>query len=348
MPRRQRRERVHGPYFDARYSLPHRAVAVGADAKRRVVGFATKGEAERWIDEARREATDRTVTIAIDAYLDDARARGLRDTTITTIDCRLRTLLQARDRSGGNLAALRPARARRLLDAMGGSVIYRRGALAYAGTWARWVVKQGWLKADPFVGLEVRGRANRGKAQLRIDEARVFATTCRAAAADGDLEALALLLCLLLGCRASEVTDRVARDLDDDGSLLWIPDAKTRAGRRQLEVPDEVRPLLAAVAKAAREDSGPQAPIFGDLNRHHLHHHCGRLCVLAGVTVVCPQSLRGLHATIARERVSTGRLVSEALGHTSQGVTERHYTAPEATARAGQRTALGVIRGGKS
>lgn len=38
---------------------------------------------------------------------------------------------------------------------------------------------------------------------------------------------------LLLGLRAGEVISRVVRDLDDDGRLLWIPDAKTAKGRLQ-------------------------------------------------------------------------------------------------------------------
>jgi hypothetical protein len=30
----------------------------------------------------------------------------------------------------------------------------------------------------------------------------------------------------------------VVRDLDDGGALLWIPDSKTLAGRRKLQVPE--------------------------------------------------------------------------------------------------------------
>jgi hypothetical protein len=33
---------------------------------------------------------------------------------------------------------------------------------------------------------------------------------------------------LLMGMRASEVVNRVTRDVDDGGRLLWIPEAKTR------------------------------------------------------------------------------------------------------------------------
>jgi hypothetical protein len=61
----------------------------------------------------------------------------------------------------------------------------------------------------------------------------------------------------LLGLRASEIVSRLVADLDEDqepADLLWIPGAKTLAGRRTLEVPVELRPLLAAVAAGkARE-----------------------------------------------------------------------------------------------
>ena len=35
--------------------------------------------------------------------------------------------------------------------------------------------------------------------------------------------------------RVSEITDRIVRNLDDDGRLLWITDAKTQAGIRRLQ-----------------------------------------------------------------------------------------------------------------
>ena len=49
---------------------------------------------------------------------------------------------------------------------------------------------------------------------------------------------------LLMGMRASEMVSRVVRDLDDEGRLLWIPDSKTEAGRRKLQVPELLQPYL--------------------------------------------------------------------------------------------------------
>ena len=51
--------------------------------------------------------------------------------------------------------------------------------------------------------------------------------------------AIAALVSLLMGMRASEITTRIVRDLDDSGRLLWIPHAKTEAGKRTLQVPED-------------------------------------------------------------------------------------------------------------
>ena len=73
----------------------------------------------------------------------------------------------------------------------------------------------------------------------------------------GDRGATAALVALLLGMRASEIVSRRAGDLDEDsapGDLLWIPCAKTPAGRRTIEVPGELRPLLVACAQGKASD----------------------------------------------------------------------------------------------
>ena len=76
------------------------------------------------------------------------------------------------------------------------------------------------------------GQRNRGKKQLRIDEARKLGDLSASPTNAGDDAAVGVLTALLLGLRASEVTDRVVRDLDDDGRLLWIEFGKTKRSRR--------------------------------------------------------------------------------------------------------------------
>ena len=53
--------------------------------------------------------------------------------------------------------------------------------------------------------------------------------------------------------------------------------------------------------------------------------HVRRLCRLADVPVICPHSLRGLHATLALEGGATADSVAKALGHGSFAMTARHY-----------------------
>src|SRR5262249_33192040 len=53
-------------------------------------------------------------------------------------------------------------------------------------------------------------------------------------------------------------------------------------------------------------------------------------CKGAGVPVVCPHSLRGLHATLAVEAGQSCAAVARALGHGSDVVTREHYIAPAA------------------
>ncbi len=152
-------------------------------------------------------------------------------------------------------------------------------------------------------------------------------------------------MCLLLGCRATEVTDRVARDVDLDGRLLWIPDAKTDAGKRRVEIPDHVRDLVLVAKKGLQ----PFDRLFSDLDRHELLYNVNRLCKAAKVPAVCTQSLRGLHGTLATEQGATGHLVAAALGHADSGRTaERHYITEAAVSNARQERALKVLAGGRA
>jgi len=118
------------------------------------------------------------------------------------------------------------------------SVDYHRNALAEAKTFLRWCVKKGWLSANPAEHVEGTGRRNHGKEQLRIDEARRWTATAVKYAERDEEGAIAAMMTLLLGMRCSEVISRVARDVDDEGRLLWIPDSKTAKGRRTLVVPN--------------------------------------------------------------------------------------------------------------
>jgi integrase len=185
------------------------------------------------------------------------------------------------------------------------------------------------------------GRRKRGKEQFRVTEARTFIATCRQLGDRGDAGAIAAMTSLLLGLRASEVVERVVRDLDDGGRLLWIPQSKTEAGRRTLEVPVVLRPYLLALAKG----KDPTDRLFTESDRHWLLYHVRRICQLARLPEVTAHSLRGLHSTLATEHGSTGHTVAAALGHTSYTTTQKHYVQPGTVERVARRRVQELIDG---
>ena len=333
---RERRERAHGPY---RHGKRWRIILVGMDGRRSVETFASEAAAIKGLDDARGHVDGRTIAGAVDLYLAHLRARGKRPGTVTTAWYRLRGLL-ALGMSDRPLRTLTSRLAAHLVERRRDKATDTQvGELAAARGFAGWCVEQGWLRADPFAELEAEGARARGKAQLRIDEARRFVEH---ALAEGDERGLAAAMALLMGLRASEIVGRVVRDVDDGARVLWIERAKTRKGDRHLEVPEVLRPRLAAlVAGRAGGDL-----LFGDRDRHWVGYHVRRLCRAAGVPVVCPHGLRGTQASIAVRAVPAEH-VAEQLGQTGAAVTRRHYLASGAEQDGRQRAALRVLAGGR-
>jgi integrase len=238
------------------------------------------------------------------------------------------------------------------------STTTQRGILTAAKTFAAWCVERRWLRSSPLAAVKPRGKLKHGKPQLRNDEARRWYETAMRLAPTTP-GAVAALCALLLGMRASEVTSRVVRDLDDDGKLLWIPESKTEAGRRTLELPRELRPLLRSLAEAPVGPRGRKRPrgaddlLFGADKRGRPHTRgwvlwwVKRISRDAGVPTVSAHSMRGLNATLALRAGATAALVAQALGHASEGVTLQSYAAPGSAADAAARKGLEILQGGK-
>lgn len=221
--------------------------------------------------------------------------------------------------------------------------------LAEAGTFARWCVEQQWLRADPFARVTDTARRRRGKPQLRVDEARALTELCLQLGAQADAGAIAALTALLLGLRASELAGCHVRDVDDDGRVLEVDDAKTPAGRRRVEIPDVLRPLLAARAKGRPA----LAPLFlaargTPATRYWVAYHVERIRQLAALPRVTAHGLRGTHQTLARVAGVSAHAVAASVGHASTSVQEQHYLDVEGVEAARRSQAMRVIRGGRA
>ncbi len=346
-------EKVHGPYqHRARWRLHIR----DADGKERRIAFDTREAAALAMSAIDRKPSTETVDDAVTEYLRHLRSSGrIKERTKTTHWERMRAFFRlggtrAEDPTGGTLRQLDKERAQGLYDKLCTEVAVdtHRNSLTLAKAFGAWCVKEGKLRENPLANIEPRGRRRQGKEQLRVNEARKLIATCCEYGEKGDAGAIAVMTALMLGLRASEVVERVVRDLDDNDRLLWIPKAKTEAGKRTLEIPAFLRPYLRKLANgtkappadddepASDRKKGPTDRLFTNKNRHWLRYHTGRMCDLAGVKPVCAHSLRGLHSTLATEHGATGHVVAKALEHTSYAVTKKHYVQPGTVERVAQ------------
>ena len=196
-----------------------------------------------------------------------------------------------------------------------------------------WAIDKGYARVNPWQKVRRVGKANVGKPQLRIDEARKLEAVAIRRAQNGDVPSLGVLLMLYLGLRQGEVAARVARDIDDGGSVLWVPSGKTKNAKRRLKIPEQIRPIV--LKRLEKTEPGGLLFYPADHKKHHNGYYraqLARLCRLAGVPVVCPHSLRGMHATLALEGGATGDAVAKALGHGSFEMTKTHYASASSVA----------------
>jgi integrase len=345
--------RIYGPYRHGDQWRLHIVRTRGGKRETAYDVYPSRELAEAALTGARDVTQGRTVRQAVDAYLDKLRSKEREPATIESAEDRLTVLLglpgndhrplrwlNTRGAELYTAAQVKPNGKHRAADT-------HRNALNVGKTWAAFCVKQRWLRSNPFEDVEPVGRKVLGaeKPQLNVDEARKLRAYCHAHTED--VGAVLSLAYLLLGSRASEIVRRDVRDLDDGGRLLWIGKTKSKAGRRRLIVPDELRPLLLALCT----DRPPTAPLFvnadgGKATRFTARDHVRRICKLAGVQVLPPQALRRTQGTLATEAGVAALAVSAHLGHASTAITARAYVNPEATATARTERAFRVLDGG--
>lgn len=344
--RKNRPKRILGPYRERdgwRVILVEAGVRTSTKTLSEEDAWRVKQELERELESCERERVSSLVT----RYLEALSKKGNKQSSIDVTAIRIKSMLHGLE----HIHELTPSRAQKLYDSLcartsratGRSlrVDTHRNTLAEAKTFGRWCVKVGVLKKNPFESVEPSGRRSHGKTQLRIDEARAFCRTAHDLAEQGDVGAVVALVALLMGLRASEIIQRVGRDVDDGGRLLWIPCAKTKAGRRQVEIPSELQPYFRELSQRAPGE----LRLFGDHLRDWPRRQVLRICRLARVPPVCAHSMRGLHSTLAIAAGQSPHAVAKSLGHHNASVTLQSYALPGTGQQAIAARALHRLRG---
>jgi integrase len=193
-----------------------------------------------------------------------------------------------------------------------------RDYLADAKTFLAWCVAQKMLRQNPLAEVRGVGRRSHGKEQLTADEARKWLAAALRLCQD-EPGAVAAALLLLCGLRASEVTERLVRDVDDGGKVLRITSGKTRAAVRPVGIPEVIRPhVLGAVP-------GPRA------NGQALRPALARLAAALGQAHLRgrrpARDLRPLDARAARHAFCGGRHVAARGGRKPGARVCRHHAA---------------------
>lgn len=365
--RKRGSERVLGPY---KQHNGWRIIAIDDKGGRTSTLHPTERHAElaKEILESDLSRDDQTTETAIDLYRKHLASKGNKPDSIRQTIWAIEQFFP----SSIALVTLTPKKCQALYDDLRvrplnrtgkpPSVDSHRSMLAQSKTFLDWCGSRGWIRANPLEGVEGIGkRRPRGKSlgvrghQLRIREARAWYAKALELASEDDQGAIAALVALLLGLRASEIVSRKAGDLDDEevqGDVLWIEDTKTEAGRRTLEVPDVLRPLLLVCAEAKtpdrylfeceREQDALGKPHTRDWVLDQVH----RICDLAKVPQMTAHGMRGLLATITAERGLAGHLIAATLGHEDARTTMSAYAAPGSAAVGVRRRGLRVLNGG--
>jgi integrase len=355
-------ERILGPYPDR---AGWRVIQVDAAGKRESAVFDSEAKANRYIEIVRADLNreEHTTETAFEAYKLHLAEKGNKQESTDVTEWAISLFFP----SPMPLQLLSAKRCEKLYDELRSrpsprtmqpvSVDTHRNVLAQTKSFLSWCVERGWLSGNPCEGIKGIGkRRPRGKSlgkegkSLRVKEARAWYKKAVELADGGDEGAIAALVAMLLGMRASEITSRLVSDLDEDeapGDLLWIPCSKTPAGRRTLEVPAVLRPLLVELT----EGKAPASHLFeteeGKAHwRDWIIKNVRRICDLAKVPRVTAHAMRGLLATLTAERGLAGHLIAATLGHEDERTTMNAYAAPGAAAAGANRRGLVILNGG--
>lgn len=201
------------------------------------------------------------------------------------------------------------------------SVAYHHGILAESKTFLDWCVGSGMLVANPMTAVVPVGQKERGKPQLNGDQTHAFINAAMSMILAGDQSAVAGLLALVLGLRASEVVNLTPSKLDEGASVVCVVRGKTRRSTRRLRLPLEtpVGELLRASLRGLAMGKRPAEPVFagdrGPRRRRWVYEASMRICRVAGVPEVSAHGLRGTHLTLAEEEGTSSSNMVRSAGH---------------------------------
>lgn len=361
MPRPRKGRRCLGPYGRGPYAV----VVFDGEGGRDDREFATKEAAEahiRLVEEAWGQLDERSISDALDAfdkYLEGVNLDGSR------VERMRRLRLFFKPASSMQLTRLRHSRAQELYDAfrVDRSVDYHRNTLGNARGFLDWCRKQGWVTGNALADVEGVGDRSFGKEQLTGDEARRFFGWCMWKAnrrADGHQRrdsdaAIGVMLALTLGLRSGDVSKRLVRDVDLDGTVLRVGmttdrkrRGKTKKSNRARGVPAMLQPLLRQVV----EGREPLEPLFPTCDGGHhtkawLLAAMKRFCRDADVPYVCVHSLKDTAGSVLAEQGDAADRIAEHLSHESPATTLRHYVDGAVVEEKQRERGLWVIAGGK-
>jgi len=347
---RRKGQRALGPY-------PHRdgwrAIRCEADGSRTRIRFATREECEAFVDEFNLASAVAGITVgeALDRYEVAYLASGKKASSIAETRRRIVRILGNLD---ADLDAITPRKAQAAYDKITGemAVDSHRGILTHVKTFFSFCVAKRFIPSNPFGEVKPVGMKKDRRAQhLRRNEARAFAAGVFKLLSECQERIqferyLMGLTALYLGTRASELTLRQVRDIDDDCTLYVIPGGKTWNAMRTERIPDELQPFYRRLV-----DGRPgEAPLFpGRYGRHHDHRYVTRYCVrplceALGLPDATAHALRRTFANLALEGGTAPLVVASELGQGSFAVTKAKYASPQAIADGQARKAQTVLR----
>lgn len=362
MPRpTDERARVLGPYYIAsrkhtpwRLITIHDPIAERASDRQAASHYPTQEAALA----EKRKIEDRICNVTIgraideyEVYLTDKETIGYHETIR-----RLRLFFPDLDMLVGRVTVEKGKRwydafrARKRRDKQPISVSYHRAALINARSLLTFCVEQRWIPSNPLAAVKGLGKRNKGKHKPTGNELRTWFVFVWARVERGDKAAIAVTLQLALALRSSDLTRRLVRDIDLDGTQLNVDDGKTEESNEPRLIPDELQePVRKLVA-----GRNPMEPLFKSEKRadgHHTDHWLWqaqeRFCRLAGVPHFCPHALKGVSGTIVAKRGALGNLVMDHLSHKKKSTTFGHYVDREIVEQAQAEKAFRLIAGGK-